>query len=247
MLQVRHALQSQFNDSIPNLEVVIFADIALGDDPKKLISNLYNHLLIPSATTHTQHLRAKWETDTGEIDDEQWEEILSTSTKVSPKLSDCLTHLYILHRSYLTPARILKYKPDTDPACPHCGAAPSTFYHFIWSCLPIQHYWSQIVKFLHDCMGSPLTLCPRQCLLGLLPVSEEEKYLSIFLQETLFTARMQIAQLWLRPTSPTTQQWKRAVNLTLPYKKVLYTHHGCPGKYHKIWDRWLNESSTCTD
>lgn len=61
--------------------------------------------------------------------------------------------------------------------------------------------------------------CPRQCKLGLLPLPEEEKYLTIFLQETLFIARMQITQLWLRTISPTVQQWKRALDLTLPYKK----------------------------
>lgn len=71
-LQVRHALQSQFGSSIPRLVVMIWADLILGDDPKKLISTLYNHLLSPSATTHTYQLKAKWETDIGEIDNEQW-------------------------------------------------------------------------------------------------------------------------------------------------------------------------------
>lgn len=54
--------------------------------------------------------------------------------------------------------------------------------------------------------------------------SESEKYLNIFLQETLFLARLQIARLWMRGAPPTLQQWIRAVNDTLPYKKVLYIH-----------------------
>lgn len=169
------------------------------------------------------------------------------SKQVSPKLSDRLTHLHILHMSYITPSRLSRYKPGTDPTCPRCGDTDSNFYHLIWSWPPIQQYWTQIITFLHDRKGSSLTLCPRQCLLGLIPVSKNEKYLTIFLQETLFTARMQIAQLWLRPVSPTFQQWKRAINLTLPYKRVLYSHRGCPGKFNKIWNRWVNDSSTCTD
>lgn len=163
---------------------------------------------------------------------------------MSPKLSNRLTHLYIHHRSYITPSRLSKYKSSVVSVCPRCGNPDSTFYHLIWY-PPLQQYWTQIVKFLHDRIGSPLTLCPRQCLLGLLPISEEEKYLATFLQEALFTAHMQIAQLWLRASSPTIQQWKRTVNITLPYKKVLYLHRGCPGKCNKIWDRWVDDSSTC--
>lgn len=226
-LQVRHALQS-------GLESVTLVDMTFGEDPKKLISLLYTQLLTPKATTHAYQLKSNWETDLGEIEDEEWGNILETSKKVSPKLSDWLTHRYILHKSYITPSRLYKYKLDADSTCPRCGDTNSTFYHLIWSCPPIHHYWSQVIKFLHDHMGSPLMRCPRQCKLGLLPLPEEEKYLTIFLQETLFIARMQITQLWLRTISPTVQQWKRAVNLTLPYKKVLYSHRGCPDKFNKM-------------
>lgn len=86
------------------------ADMVLGEDPKKLISLLYNHLLLPKATAHAYQLKTKWETDLGEIEDEQWGEILEISKKVSPKLSHQLTHLYIFHMSYITPS----VYPDTN-------------------------------------------------------------------------------------------------------------------------------------
>lgn len=125
--------------------------------------------------------------------DEDWDEVLSSSELVPFKLSDRLMYLfYIPHRSYLTPIRLSKYKPGYSLACPKCGDPRGTFYHLLWSCPSFQCYWSQVVEFLHDCMGSPLTLCPCQCLQGLLSISEE-KHLNIFLQESLFPSRMQIA------------------------------------------------------
>lgn len=64
-LQVRHALQSQFSASIPILESGTLVDVILGEDPKKLISILYNQLLLPLATAHAYQLKSKWEADLG--------------------------------------------------------------------------------------------------------------------------------------------------------------------------------------
>lgn len=131
----------------------------------------------------------------GVVDDEEWEEALASCKKVSPKLSDRLTHLYILHRSYLTPICLSKYRPDHSSACPRCGDPRGTFYHLLWSCLPLQEYWSQVITFLHDRMGSPLMLRPHQCSTGPLPhLRRGKRNLTIVLQETLFMARMQIAR-----------------------------------------------------
>lgn len=70
-IQVRHALQSQFCTSIPQLESTNLAGVILGVDPKKLISALYNLLLAPRATTHAYQLKSRWEDAVGEIEDEQ--------------------------------------------------------------------------------------------------------------------------------------------------------------------------------
>lgn len=123
----RHALQSQFGISIPRLETVTLTDTVLGRDPKKLISFFYNHLLLPSAITHEYQLKTKWEKELGGLGDKEWAEVLESCKKVSPKLSDRLTHLYIIHRSYLTPSCLSRYRPDTSSACPVCSITVSTF------------------------------------------------------------------------------------------------------------------------
>lgn len=96
-------------------------------------------------------------------------------------------------------------------------------------------------------MGSPLTLCPKQCLLRVFPNPESDKFHHIFLQETPFIARMLIARKWLRATTPNIKEWVASVNTVLPYKKEIYAHRGFPTKYNKIWDTWLNEASTCDE
>lgn len=94
--------------------------------------------------------------------------------------------------------------------------------------------------------GPPLTLCPKQCTLGVFPDPDSDKFLYTFLQESLFMARLLISQTWLRAPPPTVQDWIAAVNAVLLCKKELYTHRGCPAKYCKIWDTWLEKASTCT-
>lgn len=211
-LQLQHALNTQLGGPIPALEIPLLVDIVLGEDPKKQISQIYTYLMRPIAETTTQQQRSRWESDLGILTDEDWEEALGNCKIVSPKLSDRLSHLYVLHRSYLTPARISKYKHDHNPGCPDCGHHMASFFHLMWDCSSIQGFWT---------------------------------YLNILLQETLFLARLLSARTWLRGTPPTLRNWIRAVNNTLPYKKVLYTHRGCPKKYYKIWDRWLEDTSTC--
>lgn len=161
-------------------------------------------------------------------------------------MSERLTQLYIIHKSYLTPSRIAKFSPDQNPNCPRCSSNPCSFYHLLWSCPDIQNYWAQIITFLHDHMGSPIPLDPKLCLLGLFPDTAMDKYLAIFLGETLFCARKLVAKRWMRTASPTIRDWIGEINATLPYK-VLYRHRGCPAKYNKIRDRWLDNTNTCTE
>lgn len=81
-------------------------------------------------------------------------------------------------------------------------------------------------------------------MLGLLPDSTVDKFFATFLYETLFSARKLVARHWMQATPPTFQAWVTEIHLNLPYKKVLY-RLGCPTKYNKVWDRWLNLSDTC--
>lgn len=143
------------------------------------------------------------------------------------------------------PRRVARCRQGQLTSCLMCNQEVGTFFHSIWACPKIQGLWTQIVAFLQDTMGSPLSLDPKQCLLGIFP-DFIDKFKKIFLHETLFLARKIIARQWMRPLPSSFADWKVDVNTTLPYNKFLYTNRGCPAKYNKIWDHWLQESQTCT-
>lgn len=186
---------------------------------------------MPSTTKLAYSIKQKWTDGVGEIEDEDWGKILETPKLVSPKLSDRLIQTYITHRAYLTPQRLAKFFPTRSNRCPRCLISVGTFGHILWQCPRIQGYWSRIVQFLHDQMGSPVSLDPKQCLLGLFP---EDEIWSHFVHETMFIVRKIIARNWIQVAAPTLSAWLAEINNSLPYKKVVYMNRGCPAKYNKI-------------
>lgn len=247
-LQLRHALLAQDRGGgIPAPVRLPLLDIIIGDNPSRLISALYLELRTNTNTFVSDRAKRRWERDVGPLEESDWDDILDTTKLCSPKQPGRLTQIYILHRTYLTPLRISKYRPDHSSKCPRCDDPAGTFLHLLWSCPMIQTYWTQVINFLHDQMGSPLQLDPRPCILGLLSEINVDKFFVTFLHKSLFLDRRLITRYWMRATPPTVQMWKIEVNTTLPYKRVIYLHRGCPAKFGQVWDRWLNSPDTCSD
>lgn len=92
-LQLRHALQSQFHESPPNLEQLDILEVITGSESQKLISTFFSCLMRPTAVTLAYQLKDRWVRDVGEIEDDEWEEVLDACKKVSHKISDRLTQL----------------------------------------------------------------------------------------------------------------------------------------------------------
>lgn len=244
-IQLRHAFHAQYPaDDLTLKDNPLMAAIKF-PDPKKLISQFYAMLTIPRATVLAYALKSRWEGEIGTLEDDEWSDALDTCKLVSPKISDRLTQIFITHKAYLTPLRVSRYKSSQSANCPMRTQAIGTTFHLLWQCPKIQQFWTQVVKFLHDTMGSPIMLQPKQCLLGTFPDPELNKFTKIFLHESLFSARKVIARVWMRPTPPEFSQWVIEVNNVLPYKKLIYSHRGCPTKYEKIWERWVKSSETC--
>lgn len=79
-------------------------------DPRKLISAFYNILLTPTASKLAYGLKPRWERAIGPLEDEEWEEGMESPRAASPKLSDRLIQIFILHQAYLTPLRVARYR-----------------------------------------------------------------------------------------------------------------------------------------
>lgn len=75
-LQLHHAIRAQ----LVNLEVTIdpppVLNIIMGEDPSKLISNVYSILRLQKTITVAQTAKNAWEQDVGPINDTDWDEIL---------------------------------------------------------------------------------------------------------------------------------------------------------------------------
>lgn len=164
-LQLQHAYQAQFPANNTTLANNPLLEAIKCPDPKKLISQFYSMLSLPQAAETAYILKARWEGEIGPLQVEEWSKALDTCKLVSSKLSDHLTQIFILHRLYLTPLKIARYRPNQATSCPMCCQATGSFY--LWQCSKMQTYWTQVVQFLHDTMGSPITVQPKPCLLGI--------------------------------------------------------------------------------
>lgn len=79
--------------------------IVKSTDPCGLISTLYYMLSTPPISTKLAFdLKPHWEREVRLMENEEWEEALESCKAVSPKLSDRLSQIYIIHLAYLTPS-----------------------------------------------------------------------------------------------------------------------------------------------
>lgn len=86
---------------------------------------------------------------------------VKTSVPRPPQISDRTIQLYIIHGTYPTPPRIARFQPTCNPGCLLWDLTPGSFYHLIWAGPVIPTFWIQVICFLHDQMGSPITLEPK--------------------------------------------------------------------------------------
>lgn len=142
-LQLRHALNSQFPRLHPQPWITIFS----GYNGRSGCLKTYLLVLQPPHVTSCHFPGLS--TEISVRDRPGWCDrqglgggvsYLQICRSVSPKLSDRLTHLFILHRSYLTLTRLSRYRPDHSPACHSCGDTRGAFYYLLWSCPSIQGY-----------------------------------------------------------------------------------------------------------
>lgn len=130
-------------------------------------------------------------------------------------MSDRLTQLYITHRAYLS-QQIVKCCPSLSSVCPRCLISVSNV--LVFDDTGRRSSSSSMIRWV----GSPVSLDPRQCLLGLFPDTEIDIYTLRFPHEMLFVARKIIARNWIQAAYPTLAAWLAEINNTLPYKKIIY-------------------------
>lgn len=117
---------------------------------KGLISRAYSFLLC-SVQDHTLlKSRARWVTDIGAIDGDQWNMALEALPAVSVSAVHKLSQLFILHRAYRTPDKLYGWGQRDSPLCSKCSLVRGDFIHMIWHYPKLAQYRAEIVQVISD-------------------------------------------------------------------------------------------------
>lgn len=210
------------------------------DDKKGMISRAYNILLNAMQDPSGLPCRRGWEEDIGNIDGETWNLCLSSAPLVSVSASQKLSHLYLLHRVYRTPARLHKWGIRETPLCPKCEGAHGDLLHMIWRCPKLFRYWKEVLDMISQVYMFNIPREPVVCLLGALDEEALTPSAHTAVLRLLYIARKLIAQLWITPRVPTGKQWVEQVNKLLIREKLTYQHRKAPRKFYSLWQAWLD-------
>lgn len=116
----------------------------------------------------------------------------------------------------------------------------------IWSCPLLQIFWSNVLTFIIGLTTIPIPQTVDVCMLGLVNALAPCRAVCTLLGLLLFYARKSIIPKWKVSSAPTLNMWRSLVNSTIPLCRETYLHRGCPKKFNKVWDIWL-ESDTTTN
>lgn len=179
-----------------------------------------------------------------DIQGEDWDDMWDHPFKHLVSARDRLIQFKFLHRIYLTPARLSRIYPSIDSKCWRCVHSPADAEHIFWGCPTIQNLWSEVTGCLSELLSIPVPLLPRVCLIGLVEEVVPSLAHRTLLNIGLFYARKAILLRWKSSAAPTISFWKGLVNSAIPLYKATYRARGCPKKFTKVWQAWLDSSET---
>lgn len=89
-------------------------------------------------------------------------------------------------------------------------------------------------------LGLDIPQDPRQCVLGILEHTVQDKYLREAAARDLFQARLLILRHWIAREPPTSRMWLEQLGNTLRMEKCIYQHRGSSTKFSRVWGVWLS-------
>ena len=237
-MQVRHALKARLPEEVAlpetsPLEARLFSEYM----PKKAISLTYRKILnnTPEAMPAT---RKKWTQDLGELTDEEWGAAVASPREVGIRAGFRLVQLKILHRIYYTPSLLFRMGKKISYQCNRNCEERGTFYHTIWSCPYIVHYWTNILNCINGVNGIDTNMTPSLCLLNIWGATDLSRAQRLWTTLGLGIAKRNIARKWGSDLAPLLNDWKKDMDWCMLAEKVIYESRGCPQKWKKIWEDW---------
>ena len=72
-------------------------------------------------------------------------------------------------RLYITPEVLNCFNGNIPDVYTKCETHKGTLFHCLWSCSKIQEFWREVVETLSSSSEVTLPMCPRMCVLGVIP------------------------------------------------------------------------------
>ncbi|KAJ1083664.1 hypothetical protein NDU88_003819 [Pleurodeles waltl] len=187
-----------------------FADsVPAGDGPSRRLVSWLADALRTHTVLECGALRAAWEEDAGSsISEAHWRSALSDHLNIPRNSRFRLIQFYIVHRAYLTPARVYRYFARQDAACPRCSCVDVDLLHMLWSCPPLCCYWKAVVECLSECTTRRVPFTWEVCILGLFPRGKRHRAEVQYTDLGLITAKRLVTRSWKSSDPPSVQAWK---------------------------------------
>lgn len=240
-LQLSHAFKSQFGSDSLDIESSPIESLLSEENLKTPLSEVYKGLFVETPKMLNK-CRDTWSAiipDFGRDDwDDMWDHTFGTL------VSARLIQFKLLHRIYYTPERLAGIYGTDAGECWRCAHSPADFDHIFWHCQEIREFWTGVTCTVQSLLQIPIPLTVSVCLLGLLEGIALRRAQRTLISISLFYARKAIICYWKRSESPTVSFWKDMINKALPLYKATYLSRGCPTKFEKVWQCWIDANET---
>lgn len=183
-------------------------------------------------------LRARWNQDGLELDDEDWQEAVASPREVAIQARLRLVQLKILHRIYITSSVRVHLNRTDDGKCRRRCGEEGTFMHIIWDCVLIQQYWEKVHSTISEVLQVKFHLEARRALLNVWGPTDLTYYTKTWVILALMLAKRNIAQRWGSLQTPAFIKWKEDIDWCMFREKHVCVARGCPDKWIRIWEPW---------
>ena len=190
------------------------------------------------STTHSVHLPiSKWEADLSLSEDfDFWTQICQNIFKMTKNPNLQLIQFKVLHRSHTTQYKMHRMGFSQSDKCTQCTQNNSdSYFHALWLCSPVQHFWSLVTQKLSLILDCRIPLTPNLCLIGDLATISLPLHLSQSVLVALTIAKKTILMNWKNKQSLNISQWLNLLSEFISLEKISATRKNQLTLFTKRW------------
>lgn len=119
-----------------------------------------------------------------------------------------------------------------------CGGHEGNHCHVFWSCPQITNFWRELHKILETVFHVNITFQIACLYLGVLMVENVSHKTRYLFQILSAAARKAITRKWLKPQSPTIEEWIDIVYDIYKMERITFNIRLQQDKFQECWKEW---------